>query len=248
MIEWADEKLVQAIIGFARISGCFLVLPGLSSVRVPQQVRIIFVLTLSAALLPMLPPLAMAEASRSLWHLARLIVSETITGVLIGLGARYYLLAVSFMMNAASTAVGISAQLVPSVMDNDMEPALASIVSSATMLLLFAMDFHHQAIRALVRSFSLAPAGALPDFGAISKNLVGFLSDCFLVTFSLASPFLAYALLTNIFIALLNKLIPNLPLYFIATPGVLLGALLLIYILIPALVSLAAQGHFEMPL
>lgn len=248
MNAWADEKLVEAFIGFVRISGCFLVLPGLSSVRVPQQVRIMFVLALTAALIPLLPPLAVQDAMRSSWHFARLIVSETITGVLIGLGARCYLLSVSFMMNAASAAVGISAQLAPSVMDNDMEPALASIISSATLLALFSMDFHHHAIRALVLSFALAPAGNLPDFGAISKNLVGYLSDCFLVTFSLASPFLAYALLTNIFIALLNKLIPNLPLYFIATPAVLLGALLLIYILIPALVSLAAQGHFEMPM
>ena len=244
----ADDALVRAVVGFARISGCFLVLPGLSSVRVPQQVRIVFVLALTAALMPLLPPLEVSGATRSPWHFMRLLFSESVTGVLIGIGARFYLLSVSFMMNAASTAVGISAQLVPSVMDNDMEPALSSLVSSAAVLALFSMDFHHHAIRALVLSFKLAPAGGLPDFSVISENLVSYLSDCFLVTFSLASPFLAYALLTNIFIALLNKLIPNLPLYFVATPAVLLGALLLFYVLMPALISLSAQGYFEMPL
>jgi flagellar biosynthesis protein FliR len=248
VIDWVDSEIMRAIVSFARISGAFLLLPGVSSVRVPQQVRIVFVLALTAALMPLMPPAVILDSSRNGLGLVRLLFSETVTGALIGIGARYYVLSVSFMMNAASSSIGISSQFGPSVMDNDMEPALASIVSSATILALFALDFHHHAIRALVESFRLVPVGTLPNVGAVAENLVTYIADCFLVVFRLGSPFLAYALVVNTFIALLNKLVPNLPVYFVATPAVLLGAVLLIYFLIPAIISLAAQGYFEMPL
>jgi flagellar biosynthesis protein FliR len=244
-MDWIGNEFTRAFVGFARISGCFLLLPGVSSVRVPQQVRMLFVLALTAALMPLMPPVIIQENTRTGLGLARLILSETITGALIGIGARYYVSALGFMMNAASSSIGITSQFAPSIMDSDMEPALATIVSSATILALFAMDFHHHAIRALADSFRLAPVGAIPNPGAISDNLVAYLADCFLVLFRLGSPFLAYALVVNMFIALLNKLVPNLPVYFVSTPAVLLGAVLLIYILIPAVISLAAQGYFD---
>ena len=243
----ANDVLTQAAIGFARVSGCLLMLPGLSSVRVPQQVRMIFALVLSIAILPFITAHIGQMEVRSGWPLVRILFTETVTGAFLGIGARYYMLAVSFMMNAASAAGGISAQLAPSVMENDVEPALAALVSSATLATLFALDFHLGAIRALVNSFTLMPVGQSLDIAAISENLVTYLSDCFLAVFSLASPFLAYALLANMLVAFVNKLIPVLPLYFVAGPAVLLGALLLIYVLMPSIISLAAQGYFEMP-
>ena len=132
--------------------------------------------------------------------------------------------------------------MAPSIIESDMEPALGSMMSFAALLVIFAMDFHHDVIRALVDSYAVVPVGATLSFGAIASDLIGVLSDSFLIIFRLGSPFLAYALIANLFVALLNKLTPNLQLYFVATPAVLFGGLIVAYFVLPAFLSFVGQG------
>jgi flagellar biosynthetic protein FliR len=209
---------------------------------VPPQVRILFVLTLTIALMPILPSQAEVSPTGGGAALASMIFIETVIGAVIGLTVRYYILAVGFMISAASSAIGYSSLIGPSIVENDMEPALGSMISFAALLAIFAMDFHHNVIRALVESYDVVPVGGPLSFETIAVDLVGTLSDCFIILFRLASPFLAYALLANLFVALLNKLTPNLPLYFVATPMVLGGGLIVAYFILPAFLSFVGQG------
>jgi flagellar biosynthetic protein FliR len=45
----------------------------------------------------------------------------------------------------------------------------------------------------------------------------------------LASPFLAYGLIFNLAIGMVNKLAPQIPVYFISIPFILTGGLILLY-------------------
>ncbi len=237
-----NAALIDAAIAFSRIAGCFLLLPGFSSVRVPQQVRVLFVLALTIALMPLLSLNRDMTVNAHPVALVRILFIETVIGAVMGLTVRYYVLAVSFMVSAASSAIGYSSLIAPSIIESDMEAALGSIMSMATLLAIFAMDFHHDVIRALVSSYRIIPAGAALSFGAIATDLTRVLSDSFLIVFRLGSPFLAYSLVANLFVALLNKLIPNLPLYFVATPAILIGGLAIAYFALPAFLSFVGQG------
>ena len=58
----------------------------------------------------------------------------------------------------------------------------------------------------------------------------------------LSSPFLIYGMIFNVSIGFINKLAPQIPVYFISTPYLLLGGLFLIYFSIAAMVSQFAQS------
>ncbi len=58
----------------------------------------------------------------------------------------------------------------------------------------------------------------------------------------LASPFLIYGLMFNIAIGFINKLAPQIPVYFISTPYLLLGGLFLFYFSVAALISQFGQS------
>ncbi len=49
------------------------------------------------------------------------------------------------------------------------------------------------------------------------------LSESFLVVLRLGSPFVAYSLLVNLTIGFVNKLVPQIPVYFISLPFVIAG-------------------------
>lgn len=242
MIEIINSTFMEAIVAFARIAGCFMLLPGFSSVRVPQQIRVIFVLALTVSLLAFLPIDKLMLATIAPADLMRTLFFETIVGAVLGLSVRYYIVAVSFIVTAASSVIGYNSLVAPSIIEGDMEPALASLMSFAALLAIFAMDFHHDVIMALVGSYRIVPVGASIAFDAIASDLTGVLSDSFLILFRLGSPFIAYALIANLFVALLNKLTPNLQLYFVATPAVLFGGLIVAYFVLPAFLSFVGQG------
>jgi flagellar biosynthetic protein FliR len=61
-------------------------------------------------------------------------------------------------------------------------------------------------------------------------QLVARLSQAFVLTLRITSPFIVYSVIVNLAIGLLNKLTPAIPVYFISTPFVLFGGFLLLYL------------------
>lgn len=240
------EISAEGLLTFARISGCFMLLPGFASARVPQQVRIMLVLILTVALSPVIGPATSVDNQMTGVQFLGFVFSETVVGAFFGLSVRVYMLAVSFMATAASSAIGFSSAVVPSISESEMEPTLATIISTAALLLLFAADFHHGIIHALVDSYRLFPVNRALDFALMADDLVTILADSFLILFRLSSPFLAFALLAHTYTALLNKLVPSLPVYFVATPAVLIGGLAVAYYVLPMFLSFVAQGFGEL--
>ena len=58
----------------------------------------------------------------------------------------------------------------------------------------------------------------------------------------LGSPFVAYGILVNLATGFINKLSPQIPVYFISLPFVITGGLVLVYFAIPTMLSLFADG------
>jgi flagellar biosynthetic protein FliR len=175
-----------------------------------------------------------------------LIVSESLTGALIGLMARLYVLAMQFMASAITTLIGFGGVNGPGVIDPEPEGSLAQIISLGALMLLFAFDFHHEVIKALVTSYELAPMSASFNPQSALGDVTDTVAESFLVVLRLGSPFIAYAILVNLGIGLVNKLVPQIPVYFISLPFVIAGGLLLLYFATPTLLSLFADGFVDM--
>jgi flagellar biosynthesis protein FliR len=89
-----------------------------------------------------------------------------------------------------------------------------------------------------------SPRIDLHDAQSALTDLTDTLSQAFFVMIRLGSPFIAYAILVNLAVGLINKLTPQIPIYFISLPFVIAGGLLLLYFGIGTLLSLTADGFF----
>jgi flagellar biosynthetic protein FliR len=174
--------------------------------------------------------------------LLKTVVSELLTGVLIGIVARLYLLALEFIGTAISTMMGFSGSGGVSLLEDYAESPLGAIISFSAVMVLFALNFHLEIIRALINSYTIAPIDMLFDPQAALANVSDTISDSFYVTLRLGSPFIAYALLINLTTGLINKLAPQIPVYFISLPFIIAGGLILMYFGIPSLLSLYADS------
>ena len=236
------ELVMAAFIAFCRVGGCFMLMPGLASVRVPVQIRLFVAVAATFALLIHMWDAILPFVRQRPDALFLMIVSETLIGALIGLMARIYMLALQFMGSAIAMSIGYGGQMGPGIEESEPQAALAGILSFSALLLLFVLDFHHEIVKALVGSYRLVPVNALFDPRTALVDVTDTLSESFFVVLRLGSPFIAYALLVNIAVGFVNKLTPQIPVYFISLPFVIAGGLILIYFGAPVLLSLFADG------
>lgn len=240
-----EGAVIAAFLAFCRIGGCFLVMPGLSSVRVPMQVRLFVALAATGGLLVLLWDQIYPFADRRPEVLVPRIVSELLIGVLIGLLARLYILALQFIGSAIAMLVGYGGMSGPGIEDSEPQAALGAIISFSALLLLFIFDFHHEIIRALVISYDVAPLDVLFNPQSALVDVTDTLSESFLMVLRLGSPFVAYSLLINLTIGFVNKLVPQIPVYFISLPFVIAAGLIIFYFAIGTMLSLFADGFVD---
>jgi flagellar biosynthetic protein FliR len=240
-----DAAVLAAFLAFCRVGGCFLLMPGLSSVRVPTQVRLFVAVAATIALLVHLWDVILPHVDRRPAMLLPLVMSEVLIGAIIGLMARLYVLAFQFMLSGIAMLIGYGGVAGPGIEEPEPQAALASLISFTALLLLFVFDFHHQIIRALVLSYDVAPVSGIFNIQSALVDLTDTISEAFLVMIRLGSPFIAYGLLVNLAIGLVNKLVPQIPVYFISLPFVIVGGLLLLYLALPTMLSLFADGFVD---
>ena len=233
---------IAAFLAFCRIGACFMLMPGLSSVRIPPQVRLFVAVAVTWALLIHLWDQIIPFADNAPDALILLVASELLVGGLIGLVVRFYMLALQFAGSAIAMNIGYGALVGAVVEESEPQPALTAIVTLSALLLLFAFDFHHEIIKALIASYRVAPLATFFDPQSALVDLTDTLSQSFYIVIRLASPFIAYAILVNLAAGFINKLAPQIPVYFISLPFVIAGGLILVYFGITTMLSLFVDG------
>lgn len=241
----AQGFVLAGFLAFCRIGSCFMLMPGISSVRVPMHVRLFVAVAATGGLLAHLWDQIFPFVDPRPGVLMPMIASELLIGGLIGLMARLYILALMFMGSAIAMLVGFGGVGGHAIEENEPQAPLASIISIAALILLFAFNFHHEIIRALVASYQVAPVNMFFNPQAALVDVTDTLSESFMVVLRLGSPFIAYAILVNLTIGFVNKLTPQIPVYFISLPFVVAGGLILMYFGITTMLSLFADGFVD---
>ena len=242
MIEDPQGTVLALFAAFCRVGGCFMLLPGFASARLPMQIRLFLAVAVSMAVLPVLWDTIHPRVSGPTASYVSLIVFETLTGAVIGLIARYYVLGLQFAGTALTMMMGFNAPPTQDVLEDAAENQLTNLVSFAGLLLLFLLDFHHFIVRALVDSYDVMPLGAGFNPQSALITLTDTLAQTFMIMLRLASPFILYGLVFNISIGLINKLAPQIPIYFISLPFLIIGGLFLMYFGITSMLEIFANG------
>ncbi len=242
MIEDPQGTALALFAAFCRIGGCFMLLPGFASGRIPMQVRLFLSLAVSMAVLPLMWDTIYPRVSGSTSSYVSMIVFETLTGATIGLIARYYVLGLQFAGTALTMMMGFNAPPTPDVLEDSAQNQLTNLLSFAGLLVLFLLDFHHFIMRALIDSYAVMPLGAGFNPQSALITLTDTLSQTFMIMLRLASPFILYGLVFNIGIGLINKLATQIPIYFVSLPFIICGGLFLMYFGISSMLEIFANG------
>jgi flagellar biosynthesis protein FliR len=217
---------------FCRIGGCMLFAPGLSSARIPMQIRLLVSLGVTLSLSPMLnPDIAEAVQATSPGVRPILIVREIMAGSIIGLMGRFFLLALQFAATAIANMIGLAG--IPGVPMEEMEAGspLATLASTSAVMIILTMGLHIEMLGAVMDSYKVIAVGTPLQPDVLLVNLMKTMSETSMLALRLAAPFIAYGLLVNVTIGLANRFTPLISVYHVTTGGVMLGGFLLLYMM-----------------
>jgi flagellar biosynthesis protein FliR len=238
-----SETVILYFLVLCRIGGCLMFMPGFSSPRIPTQIRILVVIAVTLALAPVLIPIVKTAVDKTGQATPfRLIAAEITIGALIGLMGRCFYTALEFMGTAVASSIGFGNLPGTPIEHTDPIPSLASLLTLTATVLFFITDLHWEVMRGLVASYSVMPIDQhiSPDFSL--SQLTDALTDAFTLTLQISSPFIVYAIAINFLFGIVNKLTPQIAVYFISVPFVMVGGLLIFYLTIADFMRLFSAG------
>jgi len=207
-----------------------MLMPGFSSTRFPRNVRLLFAVSITLALTPLLlDAVGKSPSNLPAAALAKLCLAECLIGALIGFLARIFFGALETLGTAIAMSIGLSSVLSPPLQEAEPLPPITSLVTLTATALIFFSDLHLEILRALTASYAAIPISSVFDARFDLAQVTDCLSKSFLICLRISIPFLVYALVVNFAIGLASKLVPQISLYFVTAPAVILGGLFLLY-------------------
>jgi flagellar biosynthetic protein FliR len=225
------STVLAAFILFCRVGACLMLMPGFSSPRVPTNIRLFLCFAITAGLAPMLTPeIVKILKDDAPFDVIRLIISELMVGGLIGFMGRIFFAALETLGTAIAMLTGLANSLGAPVSEDEPLPAITSLLTFVTTVLLFVMDLHWEVLRGIVASYhTISPATEfMPRSGLI--QVIDCLSRAFFLALRIASPFVMFSIIVNLAIGLTGKLTPQIQVYYIATPFIVAGGVFLFYV------------------
>ncbi|MTI16760.1 type III secretion protein [Rhodobacteraceae bacterium RKSG542] len=227
---------------FCRVGGCLMTMPGFSSPRLTLNIRIFLALAVSLAMSPMLMPFVypvISTASHSTILLT--VATEVLIGGLIGFFGRAFFGALQMMAGAMANASSFN---MPSMTVEEYEqlPPMASLVTLTATAMLFISGAHADVFVAVAETYTVAPVGEGFAAQAAFEQYVGKLSAAMYLCLRITAPFMVYGIIINLSLGLTNRLMPQMPVYFVGLPAIVCGGLFLLWMTITEMVSLFFEG------
>ena len=201
-----------------------MIIPGLSSARVPIRARLMLSVVVSAVMAVSGGNHQVCIGGNAALCIG-LIPTELLSGLLLGLSGRLYVAALEFAITAVSNYIGLSS--LGASLDRD-EPlaSMATLITGAATLVLLSGNYHHYV---LIRLLDIYDSRLIADDGggARVRQIAQMMQRAFESCLIMTSPLVAYGLMVNLAFAILGKGIIQLPTFFISVPLLALGGLAL---------------------
>jgi flagellar biosynthetic protein FliR len=240
----ATATVLSLFLIFCRIGACLMLLPGYSSSVVPANIRLFvavaIALSLSPALLPdILPMIRTAGDDMRL----QMIFTEILNGAMIGTLGRIFMIALQFAGSVAANSIGMGQAIGAPIDETEATPAIVTLITLTATVLIFALNLHAEILKAILASYGTMPVEA--GFAARSGlvQITDNLDETFLLCLRISSPFIVYAVIVNFAIGLMNKMTPQIPVYFISLPFVIAGGMMLLGVSVGDFLRIFIQNY-----
>ena len=234
-----------------RVGGVLSTAPFFEQSFIPVRIKLLLAVTIAYSLVGLVPHpegLPITVPGALLFYIA----VELLTGVVIGLAARFIFFAIRFAGEFIGFQMAISISQVISPADGQSSNPISNILMMTFLLVFLVLDGHHQVFRALFTSFEVVPlTGA--ELAAPGNVLLTWTGRLFVTALRLASPFMITIFLVDMSLGIFARVAPQTEIFSMSLSlklvvGVILSFLYIghFFPMIPDLISQMNEDLLEM--
>ncbi|MEM7466964.1 MAG: flagellar biosynthetic protein FliR [Pseudomonadota bacterium] len=225
--------LAHWIYPFLRIGGLFLTAPVVGTRVVPARARLVMCLAISIAVLPVLPvPSVATPFGRETFFLG---AQQLLLGMLMGLVLRLTFLVVELAGQVIAQQMGLGFASLVDPQTGLQVPVLSQFYITLATLMFLSFDAHLVLISILVESFSAIPVGG----GGVNSLMLGavlsWTEQLFSGALAVALPVIIALLIVNIAFGVVTRAAPQLNIFAIGFPVIMLFGIFLCYLTLDGL-------------
>lgn len=198
----------------ARVGGLLLVAPVFSSRTVPVRVRTGLLMMLAV----LMQPAALAGVAEAPRVSPATLLTETLIGFGVGLGAALFVGAAELAGDFLSMQIGLSGAAVLDPTSGSQVPVLGHFVHMFTVVVLLSLDAHLFMLDSLAESFRFLPVGSPVELRGGLASMVSLGAMLFSLGLRFAAPVITAVLIANGALAVLTRAAPQLNVLGIAFP------------------------------
>ncbi len=232
----APAILGQFFLVFLRVGAAMFVLPAFGEAMISLRVRLAVALAFTFVVFPSVAPIWPVPPDGPDMLIPAL--AEVVAGLVIGLLLRFHVMAIQIAASIAAQSTSLSQLLGNNAIDP--QPALGMVLYLAALALAVELGLHVQFALMFIASYDIigpgdwvsgGPTGSIRDAAAVA----------FRFGFILAAPFVAVSILYNLALGVINRAMPQLMVAFVGAPAITLGALALLALTAPLILTLWVQ-------
>lgn len=226
LAEQLSGQLFPFLLVFTRLSAGLMMFPGVGEAFVSPRIRMMFALSLSFLLYPVLMPLMPAMPEHP-GQLVFLLGVEATIGIFFGVIMRLLMDILETAGSIIAMDIGLSNAMILNPSLAAQSALTSAFLGIAGVALLFITGLDELLFRALLDTYKLFPVGKVLPHGEMVKMIISTLSKSFAVGVQLASPFMIIGLLIYTAIGVMQKLMPQIQLFLVMLPVQIWGGFFL---------------------
>ena len=196
-----------------RVSCFIFAAPFFSLNNTPRHVRVVLAVFTSLLLYQTLTPADAVEYS-TVFGYSAIVLKESVTGLLVGLGTSMCSAIVNFAGHIADMETGLSMVTLMDPATRESTSITGVFYQYVVMLMLIASGMYRYLFGALADTFVLVPVnGAIFQMDSLLVSVVKFLGDYIVIGFRICLPVFCVILLLNAILGVLAKVSPQMNMF-----------------------------------
>lgn len=218
------------LLTFARVGTLIMLMPGIGEAVVSPRLRLAFALLVALVLFPAVRPLLpQPDGAGAGPRLIGVLIGEVAVGLVLGLSVRAVLAALQTTGTIIAQQLGLAYAMTVDPTAAGQQATLGTFLTLLGITLVLAADLHHLAIAGIRDSYALMPPVGVPVTGDAADLVIRAVARGFALAVQISAPFIAFGILFNLGLGVLSRLMPQMQVFFVATPAsILIGMMVLL--------------------
>ncbi len=228
-MQFTIQYLEFFVLVFIRIASIMVTAPFFNSTNFPRRVK--FGMSFFFALIAVNMLDFSTLAYQGIVGYATLVLTEAVTGAIIGLASGFCLYILTFSGHMIDMEIGFSMAMEFDPATNVQSTITSNLLSQLFLILFLLSDMHYFVIDAVYDSYELIPIGGADLTGDLLSVMSVYIADYFIIGFRIILPVFSCILIINVVLGVLAKVAPQMNMFVIGMQLKVFVGLFLLFML-----------------